>query len=347
MDFTTQNQIYNFSFYNYLKDFYYIVWGWAYFLVFFTLVHLFLPLGNPHFIPFSIASWIHFGMIPILLAPFTGWLLFAHIQNGLQISPTTTTISNDITPFISTRYYFREKANDGLYQKSVYLFIVDLLTVTSFIRGFHSLMNWLYQVTYLGVRLWLVFILHSFCLGCLQELVTVFLDQHMSFTFMWGGLLSLGVSLSLFMVGYVMIQIYVYISFSLSFVFSTVFSWYRTDQMISWKRLIGESGSTIEHQKDPILEDVSGGIEVVDGSTAPSHRYYIEWKSIQYLVPVSLVEISPTHIYIMVMSVALLLLIYSTVWMSEMNGMESSFHKKINNQVKWERIGAMVYHVKP
>jgi len=288
-----------------LKDLFFIIWTWAYLLIFYTIVHLFLPLGNSHFLPLNIGYWINFGMIPILLAPFTLFIIYAHIENG-------TRVLLHVEKFPPIRLYFREKANDFLYNKGSFLFLIDIMTVTYFIRGFHSLMNWVYQVGYLGVRLWLVFILHSFCLGCIQELFTVLLDQQLAFTWIWGGFIGLGLSISLFMVGYVMIQIYVYISFSLSFVFSTVLNWYRTDiKAWNWSKN-----------------------NITTTTTTTTTTNISNFSKLFPLVPVSLVEVSPTHIYIIVFTVAIIYVLLSYKFMSLTS--YKALYLKIRNQLKWE-----------
>lgn len=77
-------------------------------------------------------------------------------------------------------------------------------------------MNWAYQMIYYGARMWLVFVLHSFSLGSFGELITVITD------IFYLGLLGLGILFYFIVLFYLGIQIYVYISFSLSFLHSTV-----------------------------------------------------------------------------------------------------------------------------
>ena len=83
-------------------------------------------------------------------------------------------------------------------------------------------------VTYFGIRLWLVFILHSFCLGCFGELFSIFTDKLFILLPLYG-IIGIGLPLSLLMILYLLLQIYVYISFSISFLFSTILSYFRND----------------------------------------------------------------------------------------------------------------------
>jgi hypothetical protein len=99
---------------------------------------------------------------------------------------------------------------------------MDICSVMNIYRGINNVMNWLYQMIYYGVRLWLVFVLHSFSLGCFGELLTVITDNNMILNVFFFGLLGLGIMVFLLVFFYLGIQIYVYISFSLSFLHSTM-----------------------------------------------------------------------------------------------------------------------------
>jgi hypothetical protein len=118
-------------------------------------------------------------------------------------------------------------------------------------------MNWAYQMIYYGVRMWLVFVLHSFSLGSFGELITVITDNNIIFNVFYFGLLGLGIILYLIVFFYLAIQIYVYISFSLSFLHSTVL-------------LLLVNYINIPHNSNPF--------------------YHFNNKSI-YLIPVSLVDL--------------------------------------------------------
>ena len=98
----------------------------------------------------------------------------------------------------------------------------DVTNVLGIYRGIHNIMNWAYQMIYYGVRMWLVFVLHSFSLGSFGELITVITDNNLIINVFYFGLLGLGIILYLIVFFYLAIQIYVYISFSLSFLHSTV-----------------------------------------------------------------------------------------------------------------------------
>jgi hypothetical protein len=97
---TVQNQIIRFSFYNQLLRLFYIIWSFSLLLIFFTLAHLFLPLGDLYFMVFQLGSWIHIGIIPIFLSPFVignYWYLLSNV-------PKLNILSNHMN-----RLYYRDQ----------------------------------------------------------------------------------------------------------------------------------------------------------------------------------------------------------------------------------------------
>jgi hypothetical protein len=157
-------------------------------------------------------------------------------------------------------------------------------------RSIHCLVNWVYQVSYLGIRLWLVFILHSFCLSSISELYTTFLDKYLGL-FLPFGILGLSVMIGFGQIYYLFIQIYVYISFSLYFLFSCVLSIWRNDYVV----------------RDNYNRDLITKVDTI---------FY------SYLVPVSLVEISSTHLYLIVVLFVGLIGLFSRVWMTKLKDMK-------------------------
>ena len=83
------------------------------------------------------------------------------------------------------------------------------------------------------MRLWLVFVLHAFSVGAFAELYGILVDGNLV---LFGGLLGLALCMGLLLVGYLGIQQYVYVSFSVSFGYYCFLGWYRgyTPAFNSW-----------------------------------------------------------------------------------------------------------------
>eukprot|EP00995_Heteronema_vittatum_P011213 NODE_6812_length_433_cov_493.869792_g5213_i0.p2 GENE.NODE_6812_length_433_cov_493.869792_g5213_i0~~NODE_6812_length_433_cov_493.869792_g5213_i0.p2 ORF type:complete len:88 (+),score=44.22 NODE_6812_length_433_cov_493.869792_g5213_i0:55-318(+) len=81
--------------------------------------------------------------------------------------------------------------------------------------------------------MWLVFVLHAFCLACFAELYSVACDLLLVYAWPIGGLMGLAMFMALMGMGYLAIQVYVYLSFSLSFLFFNVLGWYRTNRVVA------------------------------------------------------------------------------------------------------------------
>lgn len=252
---------FSFLFFRNLNQLYKVLWLWCFLLILTTFNHLFLPLGLSLGLVYHIAYWLSLCALGFFLSPFLCFpsLILAHVDGILRTSCYLhLPFKGGTTPGVfSHRQAFVEKARGGNYRKGVLYLLEDLFCLTSMLRGFHPCMNWVYQMTYLGSRLWLVFILHSFCISCFAELFSVAVDNLLFLAFPLGGFLGLGIFLSLLMIGYLFIQIYVYISFSVTFLFSTTLAYFRNDF--------------------PSSLDVSG----------PQ----------AWLIPVSLVDFAPSHIF--------------------------------------------------
>lgn len=107
--------------------------------------------------------------------------------------------------------------------------VLDVLCVSGVVRGLWMVLNWVYQCVYFGVRLWLVFVLHAFCVGAFVEMVSGSVDGvGVLDTLVDNGMLGLGMALGLLLVGYLGIQGYVYVSFSLSFSFFCLLGYFRS-----------------------------------------------------------------------------------------------------------------------
>ena len=256
---------------------YWFLYSWGLMLILHTFCHLFLPIGLLSNLPYHISFWLFGSALGLLLCVYICCgedLFLLPLERGLQ--DNFNLISSDIT---AVRYLYRNIVTGGVYNHGIIALFLDTLAFSSLFRGIFPLLNWLYQISYFGVRLFLVFVLHSFCLSCFGELYTICCDRCLLLFCPIGGLFGLGLFLSLLMVLYLLIQIYVYISFSVSFMFKTILSYFRLDTVS--------------------FRDVQG----------PSF----------WLVPVSLVDLIPTHYYLFLLTWLSFLVLFSRVWMSVSN----------------------------
>lgn len=270
---STSLQILDSTFYRHLTSLYWCMYVWGLMLILQTFVHLFLPLGILASMPYHISYWLFGSALGLLLCVYVcvGWeKILSFLDRGLRDNFYLSGVS-----FVSNHSVYSLSVIGGVYNRSASTYLLDILSISAFVRGIYPLLNWLYQVSYFGARLFLVFVLHSFCLGCFGELFTSCTDKCLWISFPVGGLVGLGLALSLLMVVYLLIQIYVYISFSVSFLYKTLLSYYRID-----------SRSYLDH-------------------TGPSF----------WLVPVSLVDLFPTHYYVWLIMWLLGTLLSSRVWM--------------------------------
>jgi hypothetical protein len=271
-----------------LVSIYWFVYSWGLMLILQTLVHLFIPLGILSSMPYHVSYWLFGSALGLFLCVYVCMgvdFILMSLDRGLRDNFFVGGVS-----VVPSRLFYRTSVMGGVFNRSLTTCVLDVLSVTSLVRGAFPLLNWVYQVSYFGVRLFLVFVLHSFCLSCFGELYTTCCDQCMVISWPVGGLIGLGIALSLLMVLYLGIQIYVYISFSIGFMYKTMLSYFRVDK-----------SNTL---------DICG----------PQ----------SWLVPVSLVDLFPTHYYywlIMWLSSNLLL---SRVWMSVYGG--RSTYVKLSSQ---------------
>jgi hypothetical protein len=279
LDLSTSTPIVQVKFYKNLVNLYWILLAWCYLLILTTFAHLFFPIGLPSSMPYHLGYWLWTCALSLWMSPFIIYgyqLISAHIEAGLR---PNLHIKCEDTNILSNRLYYREWSRGTTYERNLIIFLEDLFCVTSFLRGFNALINWVYQCSYFGTRLWLVFVLHSFCLGCFGELFTVATDGFFLLSWPIGGFIGLGLPLSLLMVGYLLIQIYVYISFSVTFLFDTVIQYFRADYQ----------------------------------SFADFHGPKT-WNHF-WLVPVSVVDFAPTHLIIYLAVLLILAILTSRHWM--------------------------------
>lgn len=203
---------------------YWILRNCALIIIITTLAHIIIKIGIYNSISYNINYWLIGTGLGLYLTPFIiyGYSMFIYIinYNIYQLSIHNMYKHNNL---LNNCYSYVKQIYTGSNYNNSYMFsICDLSSIMNLYRGLNNIMNWLYQMIYYGVRLWLVFVLHSFSLGCFGELITVITDNNMILNVFYFGFLGLGLMLFLLVVFYLGIQIYVYISFSLSFLHSTI-----------------------------------------------------------------------------------------------------------------------------
>ena len=92
----------------------------------------------------------------------------------------------------------------------IYLYIILLFTL-------NVVLNWCYQLLYYSIRMFLVFVLHSFSIGSFITLYTEICYVNMLYLVFIYGILGLGIMLYFILCFDLSIQLYVYVSFSITF----------------------------------------------------------------------------------------------------------------------------------
>lgn len=195
-------------------------------IIIITLIsHIIFKIGIYSSILYNICYWLIGTGLGLYIIPFIvyGIMIISYVMDahsyGLNISNNIILKYNSIcTIYNGTNY------------NSIYL-LCDISIVLSIIRSIYYLLNWLYQVLYYGVRMWLVFVLHEFSLGSFGELLTVVSDNNMIMNIFYFGLLGMGIIIYLIVVFYLGIQIYVYISFSLYFLSTCILALFNDIQI--------------------------------------------------------------------------------------------------------------------
>ena len=195
-------------------------------IIIITLIsHIIFKIGIYSSILYNICYWLIGTGLGLYIIPFVvyGIMIISYVMDahsyGLNISNNIILKYNSIcTVYNGTNY------------NSIYL-LCDISIVLSIVRSIYYLLNWLYQVLYYGVRMWLVFVLHEFSLGSFGELLTVVSDNNMIMNVFYFGLLGMGIIIYLIVVFYLGIQIYVYISFSLYFLSTCILALFNDIQI--------------------------------------------------------------------------------------------------------------------
>lgn len=104
----------------------------------------------------------------------------------------------------------------------IYIYIILLLTC-------NLMLNWIYQILYYDIRMFLVFVLHSFSIGSFGTLYTEISYNNWISSLMIYGILGLGMILYISISFYLCIQLYVYISFSITFLSTCIITIFNND----------------------------------------------------------------------------------------------------------------------
>jgi hypothetical protein len=260
-------------------DLYWIIKNCTIIIIITTINHIINKIGIYNMIEYNINYWLIGTGLGLYISPFIvyGYKLLIYVidYNIYQLNINNDNKMNDIQ-----KIYYGSNYND-----SFIFFIKDINNIFSIYRGINNLMNWAYQMIYYGVRMWLVFVLHSFSLGSFGELITVITDNNLIFNVFYFGLLGLGIILYLIVFFYLAIQIYVYISFSLSFLHSTV-----------------------------LLLLVQSHLHIHNNNV----NYNINNKSI-YLIPVSLVDLFNINMIFYIIILYISLLFFIPILLSQIN----------------------------
>ena len=85
--------------------------------------------------------------------------------------------------------------------------------------------------------MWLVFVLHAFCMGSFMAMYDGMMLGLGLGILPIGGILGMALGLGAMALGYLGIQVYVYISFMTSFMYYCVMGWYRGESVDVESRL--------------------------------------------------------------------------------------------------------------
>jgi hypothetical protein len=180
-------------------------------LIICTMNHCLWKLGNLW--NYNLCFWLSCIGLGIYLSPFLIYShsLFMYINEKARLK----------CHILKASYKY------SIFDYSVFIFLyLDLNLCLFLFSSMNFLINWFYQCLYYGIRMWLVFILHSFSLCCFGDCYALFSDKLLNI--LYYGFLSIGFILAIIVLSYLGIQIYVYLSFSHSFIHSTILLFFLT-----------------------------------------------------------------------------------------------------------------------
>lgn len=274
-------------------DLYWIICNCTIIILITTINHIINKIGIYNMIEYNICYWLIGTGLGLYISPFIvyGYQIIIYIMDSAVYSLNIS--NNGINKYNSINTIY----NGSNYNtKSIY-FISDINNIMSIYRGLNNIMNWAYQMLYYGVRMWLVFVLHSFSLGSFGELISVITDNNNIINVFYAGLLGLGIILYLIVIFYLAIQIYVYISFSLSFLHSTIL-------------LLFVNNENYIHNT--------------------YRNYSSNINNIYYLIPVSLVDLVNINIIFYIIILYSLLLFFVPLFLANINYTYHYIYKYIN-----------------
>ena len=190
---------------------YWILNNMIFILINVTMNHILFKMGIYNMIQYHFSFWIYGIGLGFYIIPFVvyGYRVIIYTL----FSNYTFTIHSAHIYKLTVIYSISTGTN---YNDDSLVIIKDTNIIMTLIRGFYQFVNWGYHMIYYGVRMWLVFVLHSFSLGSFAQLMVVHnVVLHLTFSF-------LGFLLFLIVFCYLAIQIYVYIEFATSFLDTTI-----------------------------------------------------------------------------------------------------------------------------
>jgi hypothetical protein len=159
--------------------------------------HNLLSIGIYILLPYSLFYWLLTVSFSIYLIPIMvyGYKLYSY------------NIDN-----ITNLFYSIHSCNTSILQSLSHYNLSDLCCIANLTRAIYYLFHWLYQLIYYGIRLFIVMVLHSFSVGCINH----------GLIFYYTSLLTLGCFIDIILLFYISIQLYVIIAFSITFLYSTL-----------------------------------------------------------------------------------------------------------------------------
>ena len=187
------------------------LWVWSLVVVSFLVIHVVCPGAIVGMLPFSVSFWVWCGGAVLLLTP-----IFSLGYRGL-----VHVLTLSCHGLWETVLGAAGQVSRG--ERGISFLWSDVASVGMPLRSLWSLGNWGYQCGYFAVRMWLVFVLHAFCVASfcvLWNLVGAVGGLWLPiYALPVGGFLGLSLSLGMMALLYLGIQVFVYVSFSVSFAY--------------------------------------------------------------------------------------------------------------------------------
>ena len=186
---------------------YNIISMWSLLVVITLISHIMFKIGIYNMILYNICYWLLFiglGMYMLVYLIYVYELMIYVYDTSSYMFNVSNIYSKGLSMFHSSNYNM--------------CCLYCILDLGILLICINLICNWLYQILYYGLRMWLVFVLHEFSIGSFGSLSNVICSCNILC-----GLCGIGIILFIVVIVYLCIQIYVYISFSLYFLESTIF----------------------------------------------------------------------------------------------------------------------------